>query len=542
MKKISTVILLLAFLASVPSLAQQRLHRRCGTSMMMERALKNGDTRAISSSDNYVPHSGTLTIPVILVNFSDKQFAVNNPKEAFNQFFNADSIADLGNGNRYNYGSVRKYFRDMSGGAFNLSFDVHGPVTLDNPETYYGGKNDDDTRDENPRQLVIDAIAKLQSSSDRITNISSMSSDGSTIDCVYIVYAGLGQNDGGDSTTVWANTWTPYSSTSILGRQVRWYSMAGELSPFKLDNTGTPVGGTTGVTPMITGVGVTCHELSHALGLPDIYPTNTSAQVDNQEMEYWDLMDGGEYSGNGYCPTAYTAFEKNEMEWNVDIQELSENRTVSMTTSTEQGGTAYKIVNPNRNNEYFLLELIQRRGWNSAQNGNGLLVYHVNRPSGGLTSGTYFNNTPGYPGMAVVPADGLCASSYEHQDRDYPYYDQLHGDLFPGTGNLSPDTLNVTELSDAKPQPNFCWYNTSLTQKLPTNKALQNIRYNTQSGVLSFNYIHDVSTGIKAITTKTADNSIYTIDGRYVGNEVKALPKGIYIIGGKKVVISSPSI
>ncbi len=36
----------------------------------------------------------------------------------------------------------------------------------------------------------------------------------------------------------------------------------------------------------------------------------------------------------------------------------------------------------------------------------------------------------------------------------------------------------------------------------------------------------------------TADKKVYTLDGRYVGNSTSSLPKGIYIVGGKKVVIS----
>lgn len=536
-------ILLLFFLFScvLASSAQHRMHRRCGTSMIMDR--EDASTRAISSSYNYVPHTGSVTIPVILVNFKDVQFSINNPKEAFEQFFNGDTQSDLGNGNLYNYGSVANYFHDMSSGDFSPSFDVRGPVTLDSLETYYGGSNENDNSDERPRELVRAAISKLQDSSDRITDISGMSSDGSMIDCVYIVYAGMGQNDGGDGTTVWANTWTTGNSLSSMpsidGKHVRWYSMAGELSPFMLDSSSRPVIDSTGVTPMITGVGVTCHELSHAFGLPDIYPTDDNVLVDNQEMELWDLMDGGEYSGNGYCPTAYTAFEKNEMGWEVDIQELSEDQSVSMTTSTEQGGTAYKITNPSNSSEYFLLELIRQRGWNMGQCGNGLLVYHVNRPSGDLSSATEFNNRSGYPGMAVVPADGLCAASTVHQDSDYPYYQQLQGDLFPGTGNLSPDTLNVSELSDTNPQPNFCWYNSSLTQKMPVNKALQNISYDSTSGTISFNFVNDTSTGISSVlakNVKTTDRRIYTIDGRYAGENFNTLPNGIYIVGGKKVI------
>lgn len=47
-------------------------------------------------------------------------------------------------------------------------------------------------------------------------------------------------------------------------------------------------------------------------------------------------------------------------------------------------------------------------------------------------------------------------------------------------------------------------------------------------------------TGIKGITTnpsdKRADNKIYTLDGRFVGTDASVLPRGIYVIAGKKIV------
>lgn len=47
-------------------------------------------------------------------------------------------------------------------------------------------------------------------------------------------------------------------------------------------------------------------------------------------------------------------------------------------------------------------------------------------------------------------------------------------------------------------------------------------------------------TGIKGITTnpsdKRDDNKIYTLDGRFIGTDASVLPRGIYVIGGKKIV------
>lgn len=520
-----TALLIISLLLSHCVMAQQTFRRRqCGTAMLMEReaAAYSKGQRAISKQNNYVPHTGTITIPVVLVNFQDAKFKINKPKEAFDQLFNSDTQADLGNGNRLNYGSVAKYFRDMSNGAFTPKFKVYDPVTVDHPETYYGGKNENDNNDENPWQLVKDAL-KLVEGQVKEDDIKSFCSDGKTIDCVYIVYAGLGQNDGGDGTTVWANCSTTAGAT-LGGKEVRWYTMSGELSPVKIKDSTIPV---------VNGLGVICHEFSHSLGLPDMYPTETSAYLDNQEMEYWDLMDGGEYTYNGFCPTAYTAFEKEQMGWHVDIKPLDSDASVTMTTSTEQGGTAYKIVNPQNDKEYLMLEYIQRKGWNTYLFGNGLLVYHVCLPSETLYSSTRLNNTPGYPGMAVVPADGACLSSYIKANEN-DYGNSLYGDLFPGTGNLQGQ--NVTELSDTNKQPNFCWYNAAKTEKLNTNKAIKNVKYD--NGVLTFDYVNDVASGILPVwgDKQATDGRVYSINGAYLGDDITKLPHGIYIVNGQKIV------
>lgn len=524
-----TALLIISLLLSHCVMAQQTFRRRqCGTAMLMEReaAAYSKGQRAISTQKDYVPHTGTITIPVVLVNFKDVKFKINKPKEAFDQLFNSDTQANFGNGNYLNHGSVAKYFRDMSHGKFTPKFKVYGPVTVDQPETHYGGKNENDNNDENPWQLVEDAL-KLVERQVTEDDIKSFCSDGETIDCVYIVYAGLGQNHGGDGTTVWANCSTTGGKT-LGGKEVRWYTMSNELSPVKIkDKDGTTI-------PVVNGLGVICHEFSHSLGLPDMYPTETSAHLNNQEMEYWDLMDGGEYTHAGFCPTAYTAFEKEQMGWPVDIRTLdSDANNVTMTTSTEQGGTAYKIVNPQNDKEYLMLEYIQRKGWNKYLFGNGLLVYHVCLPSETLDLDTRLNNDAhGYPGMAVVPADGACLSSYINNEDDYR--NSLYGDLFPGTGNLQGQ--NVTELSDTNKQPNFCWYNAAKNEKLNTNKAIKNIKYD--NGVLTFDYVNDVASGILPVwgDKQATDGRVYSINGAYLGDDITKLPHGIYIVNGQKIV------
>lgn len=60
----------------------------------------------------------------------------------------------------------------------------------------------------------------------------------------------------------------------------------------------------------INGIGLFCHEFSHTLGLPDIYPTNGITDH-NQSPEYWDVMDMGNYpEADGYQPIPYSPWEK----------------------------------------------------------------------------------------------------------------------------------------------------------------------------------------------------------------------------------------
>ena len=543
MKSLLCILATLLFSQSMMAQWETFKRRPCGTAILLQQ--NKALTRAISTSPNYVKHEGKVTIPVVLVNFSDVKFTINSPKAAFDQFFNGNKYDadqfDYGNGNQFNHSSVAQYFKDMSGNEFQPVFKVYGPVTLSNKQQYYGGTNDSGS-DEKASQLVIDALAAIK---DSVTDddINTFSLDSSTIEAVYIVYAGLGQNEGGPATNVWAKTWS--LNASLGGKTVRWYTMSGELSPFKLTSSGT-LSIKSGTTPLIDGIGVACHEFSHAMGLPDLYPySNSNAHVNNQEMEYWDLMDGGEYSGvitlggksyypTGGFPTAYTAFEKEQMGWPVTIEELTGNANIRMTDSTEKGGTAYKIVNPDNPLEYLMLECIQHDGWNKYQFGKGLLVYHVNLPNSYIDLGTDLNDSTGFPGMAVVPADSACLSSYITETS--PYFSSLWGDLFPGTGSANSGGLNVTELSDAIPKPNFCWYNSAKTKKLPTNKALKNITY-TSPGVVTFDYVSDVASGILPVwNNETGDRKIYSVDGRYLGTDLNALPHGVYIVGGRKIL------
>ena len=62
----------------------------------------------------------------------------------------------------------------------------------------------------------------------------------------------------------------------------------------------------------IAGIGTFCHEFSHCMGFPDVYDVQDKGSF---AMDAWDLMDYGNYNGDGYLPAGYTAYEKMTCGW-----------------------------------------------------------------------------------------------------------------------------------------------------------------------------------------------------------------------------------
>ena len=70
-------------------------------------------------------------------------------------------------------------------------------------------------------------------------------------------------------------------------------------------------------------------------------------------------------------------------------------------------------------------------------------------------------------------------------------------------------------------------------------KPLFNITEDETEQTITFNYLKKADpTSIGTIDTDNqfTNERIYKLDGRYIGTDSTTLPKGIYIIGGKKLV------
>ena len=512
---------------------------------METQAKANKVRREPMTPDNsLLPSLGKHKIPVILVEFSDVEFSVENPKATFDKYlngkelFNKETDPEMGQ----NYASVAKYFKDMSFGKFEPEFEVYGPVNLGKPLATYGAGY---SSQENMGLLLTDACTAVD---DEVDFTQYDSNDDGNIDLIYIIYAGFSQSIAGNSTDC-IHPKSGYLSLakSFDGMDVKRYGVNNELN-------GTPADQANG--PIINGIGLFCHEFSHCMGQPDLYPKSGSIAEAciNQNMDYWSLMDAGEYTANGYRPTAYTAWERERLGW-MEIGTLTGPSNVEL-KSLDEGGAAFRIYNDKdeTGHEYYIVENVQNNGWNKNLFGNGLMVTHVDYLSSQFSlGGCKVNNTEGHPRMHVMAADGMFVPEYflgsTIEDSYITFLKEHNADLVAkyggqvfsiddykaeAAGDLFPGTSNATSLTDDS-QPMKAWTYNGETM----GKPITDITNDTEKGIVSFKFMGggEPVDGINEVTVnKTTDSRVYSISGTYMGNDINSLPKGIYIRNGKKVI------
>ena len=472
--------------------------------------------RALSIGSNsyykYFPHTGSPRVLCILAEFQDVKFTVNEPQQAFYQMMNGNEQKDMGNHNQNNVASVRQFFEVSSHGVFTPEFDVVGPVTLPKKMADYGGKKDDGS-DDQFNLFCKDAIAKVKEDG-LVSDWGRYDNDGDKkCELVCIIYAGYGQNQGGDNNTIWAKA-SMQNIKADDNHTLSFFNCSCEL----FHNDPRYVG-------YINGTGVFLHEMSHCMGLPDLYVTVSSGYANNQGMETWDLMDYGCYNRNGYAPSLYTAWEQEAMGW-IDIEPVTEARQLTSLVPLEEGGKAYKIVNPDNDKEFIVMENIQQRGLNQYAYGHGLLVYHVAYPNTTVNMGDRINNTVGRPGVAVVPAGGTLISSYlRGTGKSYTnaqWKESLASSTFPGT-------LGAYTLSAELGLPNYCFY-VGYSSTKAVDFTLTGITEDALGGI-TFN-IETTAILTPKINADSLPTKIFTLDGRLLS----APQRGLNIINGRKVL------
>lgn len=310
---------------------------------------------------------------IILAQFTDSKFNSGHDRALYDKIANAENYT--ANGFK---GSVKDYFKAQSAGQFELDFDVVGICQLKNACSYYGGNasNGDDLR---AGEMVAEAC---QWAATQGVDFSQYDWDGDgEVDQVFVLYAGMGEADGGAKSTIWphmfALSYSDYGkSLSFNGVTVDTYACSAELNG---ENA-------------LDGIGTFCHEFSHCMGFPDLYDTGYSGWFG---MGDYDLMCAGNYNNDGKCPAGYSAYEKHECGWITfqDVTLIEEDLHVAGLKAISEGGGAYVLKNKAHEDEYYIVENRQNTGWDAYLPSEGVMITHVD-----YDAYIWWNNMPNTKG------------------------------------------------------------------------------------------------------------------------------------------------
>ena len=344
----------------------------------------------------------------ILVEFKDLSFSLEDPALQFGKMLNEEGYSDWDA-----TGSVRDFYVDNSQGLFSPSFDVFGPVTLDNKVSVYGRdivEGGVRVGDAAPEQALYEACLQLDGDLD----FSQYDADGDgLVDLILFIYAGYDQAVGGPQETLWAQQWSVQKTSSEEIREALFdevklgqYIAVSELK------------GSYG--EKMAAIGPICHELGHYLGLPDFYDANGAEGGHAGGVYNFSPMSTGMYNNEGRIPPYFNALELRMLGWiEGEIPELPEGL---VRLAPVQEGAAFRSPTATEG-EYFLYEYRSGTGWDSPLP-EGLLIYHVDqseRPVGPVTAREQWEQWEVYnsinafsehPCFYLIPSSNLTALEF----------------------------------------------------------------------------------------------------------------------------------
>ena len=434
---------------------------------------------------------------LILVEFSNKQFDANHDHAFYNNVANKVGFISKDGFS----GSVHDYFLDQSNGMFDLTLDVVGPVRLSRRYQYYG-ENGDDGEDLRPGEMVAEACRLA----DPEVNFADYDWDGNgEVDMVLVLYAGRGEADGGEKNTIWPHEWQLYESdygeVMVLDHT--------NINEYACFNEKSSAG--------VEGIGVICHEFSHCLGLPDMYDLYDN----NFGMGRWSLMDSGSYNGDGFCPAGFTSFEKLSCGWIKPVV-LDADTTITDMKPLSKGGEAYMLKNDGCPSEFYLIENRQNNGWDALLPGRGMLILHVDYDE----KVWYFNEVNSTSKKQVLSGNDHQRCTIFHADNSISF---TTTDTYP---------YNTNDQLTAISRPAAMLYNDNVDGTRFMGKAITGITQG-RNGIMSFS-VGPQQYEANAIVHHPSPvagrpGAIYSLDGRYLGNDLQVLKPGFYIVDGRKV-------
>ena len=486
--KLDIVMFFVLLLVTLTATAQDVSVRGCRRGVQsgaITRGVDAGPFRVKLGGDFYHGDRHQL---LVLAAFNDQTFESDEAAtvQKWDKIFNAEGY------NEAPYaGSVHDYFYAQSYQQFNLTFDLQY-VQLSEGRARYASTA---SHDENSQFLVSDIIDSL-SKRDIDWSLYDWDGDG-YVNQLLIIYAGKGMHDGGGNNTIWPHQWwlsLHVDPTTEAYCQPRTVTNA-DGSQYLVDNYCAVNEQGTISDPF----GTICHEYSHCFGFPDFYYGSEKFLRD------WDLMDYGNCNGGGYRPPNYSAYERWLMGWLTPV-ELTSATTITDMVSLSDQPQAYLVRNDGCEQEFYILENRQQKGWDTSLPGNGIVVFHIHFDEDVWLDPFSPPNTPVHKHYTIFPANNKSATYYSN-GWAYPY--QANDSL---TNNSKPEAT--------------LWNANSDGTKL-MNKSLHDIK--VENGLASFRFTVDQSTGIDELEIEGEPRELYRIGPvsilRYPNGEIKKVMK-----------------
>ena len=376
---------------------------------------------------NNFPTIGEVHSLVILVQFADTKFSTvgSDAHQFFNNMLNEPGFTYSNGAN----GSARDFYLNSSNGRFQPKFDVIGPVTLPEKYSYYGANKGSSV--DNPVRLeeFVREACKLADPSIDFSQYDH-NQDG-FIDNIYFFYAGKGEADSGDGNAIWPHSAYYSDIASQAGAAQTSLKLDGvEVGNYTCSNE---INGTI-ITPQPAGIGTFVHEFGHVLGLADHYDVNYG--ITTFAPGYFDTMAQASYNNNGNTPAAFSAYERACLGW-IDLTVLKNGvDTLNVLPDLNDSNKAYVVpVGGTNDQEYFIMENRQQKGWDVFIPGHGMLLWHIDYDAKAWEKNE-LNIIADHQCVDIVEADNKLTDNTRA------------GDPFPGTSNVTQ--CNLTSWAGGK--------------------------------------------------------------------------------------------
>lgn len=373
--------------------------------------LQDGGRRAItpgalSERIDYSKFKGL----VVLVNWSDRSFKIQNPADFYSKLTNQKNYTDNSK-SLYPYnvkGSVRDYFYDNSMGVFDPTFDVTGPVTIDISCEYPWPKDASGNVRSGWDSRICTILKAIMAKIDDQVDFKNydLDNDG-VIDMVYIIFAGYGSYVSGNNMKyMWPHAGSGsdiYTTNGIIyrdyfkfpsydGKKFGRYACSMEIQDLESDAA---------QHAYPDGIGTMCHEFSHVLGLADHYDTDYEQNGEATTPMLYDVMDNGADINQGLSPVGYSAFERYVLgfaDQTVTTLDVAGKYTLEPLNTSNKG----YIVKAAKNGEVFYVENRQKQGWDESLPKHGLLLWRVDLSDTKKFISNNVNNVKGDERLQIV--------------------------------------------------------------------------------------------------------------------------------------------